>query len=432
MINYKRISLSKDKILFKVESYTNNKRKIINDPVYGFINLPSNLIFDIIEHPYFQRLRRIKQLGLTHLVYPGALHTRFHHSLGAMHLMQEALQVLQNKGIKISNEEAEGALIGILLHDIGHGPFSHALEHSFVINTHHEELSGVFMQNLNDYFDGALSIGIDIFYKRHEKKYLSQLISGQLDVDRLDYLTRDSFFTGVSEGVIGTKRLVKMMNVSNNELVADAKGIYSVEKFIVSRRLMYWQVYLHKTVIAAEQMLIKILKRAKYLSKNGTNLFTTPALRFFLENDININDFESNSEILELLFQLDDFDIFTAIKVWTGHQDRILSTLCKGMTNRKLFRCEIQPEIFDYFYIEKIREETRKAYRLKENEHEYFVHSDTTSNFPYNKDFEKINLLFRNGKVKDIAEITDNLNISVISKKTIRHILCYPKDIGIS
>jgi len=407
-----------------------NKRKIINDPVYGFINISSDLIFDLIEHPWFQRLRRIKQLGMTHLVYPGALHTRFHHSLGAMHLMQEALNILRRKGHKINKEERQGAIIAILLHDIGHGPFSHSLEHSIVDKIDHEFLSQLMMKQLNTHFSGRLSTGIDIFNHQHKKVFLSQLVSSQLDMDRLDYLTRDSFFTGVSEGVIGTQRLIKMLNVANENLIVEEKGIYSVEKFIVARRIMYWQVYLHKTVLAAETMLIKILERAKYLCRSGIDLFATPALAFFLNNDIQKNDVEGNTDILEFYASLDDFDVFTAVKVWMMHEDKILSTLCKALVNRKLFRCEIQAQPFEYFYVEKIRQRIMEQFNMNENDLKYFFISDSTSNYAYKYDTENIQILTKDGKISDLTEASDQFANFTSYGGVTKHFICYPKDVN--
>lgn len=407
-----------------------NKRKIINDPVYGFINIPNETIFDIIEHPYFQRLRRIKQLGLTHLVYPGALHTRFHHSLGAMHLMQEAIGVLKAKGHKISQEEEQGALIAILLHDIGHGPFSHALEHSIVKNTNHEAISRIFMVKLNELFGYQLTTGIDIFLHKYHKNFLSQLVSGQLDIDRLDYLKRDSFFTGVSEGVIGTERIIKMLDIVDDNLVVEAKGIYSLEKFIVARRIMYWQVYLHKTVLSAESMLIKALDRANYLAKAGNDLFATEPLSFFLSQDFTFKDFIAKEEIIENFSRLDDFDIFTSIKSWTNHPDKILSTLCRSLVERHLFRCEIQREPFDYFYLEDIKSKIIKNYNIEENEVSYFFIDDTTSNYAYKTESENINIKTKSGKVSDIIEISDQLDIPILSKAVTKHFICYPKDVN--
>jgi len=405
-----------------------NKRKIINDPVYGFIDIPGNLIFDLIEHPYFQRLRRIKQLGLTHLVYPGALHTRFQHSIGAMHLMQEALTTLKAKGHKISHQEEEAALIAILLHDIGHGPFSHALENSIVQKTHHEEISNIFMIRLNDEFGNNLKMGIDIFNHNYKKSFLRQLVSSQLDMDRLDYLKRDSFFTGVSEGVIGTERIIKMLDAEGDNLVVEAKGIYSLEKFIVARRIMYWQVYLHKTVLSAENMLTKILKRARFLSINGTDLFCTPALKFFL-NYNNTIDFRTDPESISQFSQLDDFDIFTSIKVWKNHNDKILSTLCRNLSERKLFKCQIQTEPFEYFFIEEVKAQIIDKYNLREDELEYFFYSDTTSNYAYNLDSDKILIRTKSGKIIDLAEASDQMDASVHSKAIIKHFICYPKDV---
>lgn len=406
-----------------------NKRKIINDPVYGFINITDDFVFDLIEHPWFQRLRRIIQLGLTHLVYPGALHTRFHHSIGAMHLMQEAMHVLKSKGQSITEKEQQGAIAAILLHDIGHGPFSHALEHTLVKNGEHEMMSKAIMNRMNETFDGKLDLAIDIFNHRYPKKFLSQLVSGQLDVDRLDYLTRDSFFTGVSEGIIGTQRIIKMLNVSGDELVVEKKGIYSIEKFIIARRIMYWQVYLHKTVLSAENMLIKILERAKFLKKAGQNLFTTPPLNFFLTNPIQKDEFHSNPEIIDHFVQLDDYDILTAIKIWANDDDPVLSMLCTSLVNRKLFKCEIQDEPFDYFYIESLKDKILSKYAISENDLRYFLISDTTSNYAYNIGHDEIYIMSKSGKITDIENTSDHLNISVLSKATIKHFICYPKDV---
>ena len=412
-----------------MSSSSTNKRKIINDPVYGFINIPGDLLFDLIEHPYFQRLRRIKQLGLTHLVYPGALHTRFHHSIGTMHLMQQAIAVLKAKGNTITPEEEEAACIAILLHDIGHGPFSHALENSIIRNMNHEAISGILMQQLNDYFENKLSLAIEIFNKNYQKKFLSQLVSSQLDMDRLDYLKRDSFFTGVSEGVIGTDRLIKMLDVADDELVVEAKGIYSLEKFIVARRIMYWQVYLHKTVLAAENMLMKILERAQFVAKNGMQRFATPALLYFLKSDFSKTDIHTNPDVLKNYTLLDDFDIFTAIKVWCNHEDKILSILSRNMVNRNLFRCRIQMEPFDYFYIEEIREKIVSKYGLEPNELAYFFYTDTTSNYAYNLDSDKINIQLKKGKILDIVQASNQLDISILSNVVTKHYICYPKDV---
>ena len=339
-----------------------NKRKIINDPIYGFITLPNDLVFDLINHPIFQRLRRIKQLGLTNLVYPGALHTRFHHAIGAMHLMTEALLVLKSKGVNITDEESEAAIIAILLHDIGHGPFSHALEHTIVKGISHEDISMMLMNELNITFKGKLTLAIKIFKGDYSKKYLHQLVSSQLDMDRLDYLKRDSFFTGVSEGVVSSDRIIKMLNVAKGELVIEAKGIYSVEKFLIARRLMYWQVYLHKTVLSAENLLVKILKRAKELSLSGTELFATPALSLFLKNNFNKKDFTSKKELLNQFVLLDDYDIMASVKVWTLSDDKILSLLCSSLIDRNLYKIELQNKKFNSSYIKTLQEKIMKKY----------------------------------------------------------------------
>ncbi len=407
-----------------------NKRKIFNDPVYGFVTVPNELIFDIIEHQYFQRLRRIKQLGLTHLVYPGALHTRFQHSIGAMHLMIKAINELKFKGHDISDEESLGVYIAILLHDIGHGPYSHSLEHSIVVGINHDQISRIFMDRLNCSFNGKLDIALSIFKGEYKKKFLHKLVSGQFDMDRLDYLKRDSFFTGVSEGIVNYERLLNMLNVVDDELVIEAKGIYSVEKFIAARRLMYWQVYLHKTVLVAEFTIMKVLKRAKQLRLNGIELFATPAFDFFLRNKITINEFENNREVLENFTRLDDYDIFTSMKVWTTHSDPILSRLSSSIINRRLPKVEIQNEPFDNEFVENIKKETMLELKLEEDEIDYFVINDKTSNFTYKIGTDKIGILNKNGMVMDIAEASDQLNISLLSKPTTKYFLCYPKEIN--
>ncbi len=410
---------------------SNNKRKIFNDPVYGFITIPGELIFDIIEHPYFQRLRRIKQLGLTHLVYPGALHTRFHHALGAMYLMTQAITTIRGKGHQINEEEANGALIAVLLHDIGHGPFSHALENSIVSDLTHEDLSEIFMDKLNQYFKGDLSLALEIFRDNYKKKFLHKLVASQLDMDRLDYLKRDSFFTGVSEGVINSDRIIKMLNIADDQVVAEAKGIYSIEKFIIARRLMYWQVYLHKTVIAAEYMLMKILQRAKSLAENSVTLFATPTLDFFLKNNLNRSDFENDQTLITTFAKLDDFDIFTAIKVWSTHGDKVLSSLCSNMVNRQLSRIEIKDSEFRKDYIEEIREMTKKELSLRDDEVDYFVYSYPITNNAYDPEHDKIHILFKNGDINDIAEASEQLNIGILSKAVTKHFFAYPKSINI-
>ncbi|TCD03045.1 HD domain-containing protein [Pedobacter psychroterrae] len=402
-----------------------NKKKIINDPVYGFISIPSAIIFDLISHPYFQRLRYIKQLGMTHLVYPGALHTRFHHALGAMHLMSLAIEVLRGKGHPISKEEEEAATIAILLHDIGHGPFSHALEHSLVNGIKHEDISMLIMEKLNKAFEGKLTLAINIFKGNYEKSFLSQLVSSQLDLDRMDYLNRDSFFTGVSEGVISFDRIIKMFNVLDDNLVIEEKGIYSIEKFLIARRLMYWQVYLHKTVVAGEQVLVKILKRAKYLAVRGETLFATPALDYFLKNDVTEDVFFSDDQHLQRFSELDDQDIFASVKVWRNHGDRILSLLCQMLTDRNLYKVEISNTVPDAGRVAMLKQNTAKVLGLTEEEVSYFVFTDVISNRAYNAGNSNINILLKNNMIVDIAKASDLSNLESLDKTVKKHILCY-------
>lgn len=405
-----------------------NKRKIFNDPVHGFITLPFNLVFDIVEHPLFQRLRRIKQLGLTHMVYPGGLHTRFHHALGAMHLMSEALEVLRSKGQEISEEEYQGAILAILLHDIGHGPFSHALENTIVSGIHHETLSEMFMDLLNKEFNGALTTGIEIFKGTYPKRFLHHLVSSQLDMDRLDYLSRDSFYTGVSEGVISAERIIKMLNVVNDELVVEEKGIYSIEKFIVARRLMYWQVYLHKTVVSAEFLLVNILRRAKQLAKEGHDLFASPALKRFLYNNFGVYDFRQDETLLQDFAQLDDFDIMGAVKVWQFANDITLAELCKRMVNRRLFRIVIDKAPFDQNELIKLKTRIASEYNISFDDANYFIVNELLQNSAYSQKADKIKLLMKNGSLTDIAEASDNLNITALSQPVKKYFLCYPKE----
>lgn len=408
-------------------SKTINKRKIINDPIYGFVSLPDDFIYDLINHPFFQRLRRIKQLGLTNLVYPGALHTRFHHAIGAMHLMTEAISVLRSKDVKISEEEAQAVTVAILLHDIGHGPFSHSLEHSIVEGVHHEYISEMLMNKLNKEFKGKLDLAIKIFNNKYKRKFLHMLVSSQLDMDRLDYLKRDSFFTGVSEGVISSDRIIKMLSVKNDELVVEAKGIYSIEKFIVARRLMYWQVYLHKTVVGAENILVNCLKRAKELALQGEDLFATPDFKLFLTNKFTKKDFLNKPELLAAFARLDDYDVFSAIKVWANHKDKILSTLCKNLVERHLFKVEIQAKPFDESYLNTLKSKVKKQLKINEGEINYFVSNGEIQNSAYSSNDVKINVLFNTGKVMDIAQASDQLNIEVLSKKVTKYFVCYPK-----
>lgn len=408
-----------------------NKRKIINDPIYGFVTLPDDFIYELINHPYFQRLRRIKQLGLTNLVYPGALHTRFHHAIGSMYLMTEAIKVLQSKQIEITEDETQAVTIAILLHDIGHGPFSHALEHSIVQGVNHEDVSELLMQQLNKQYNGKISLAIRVFKNQYKKKFLHQLVSSQLDMDRLDYLRRDSFFTGVSEGVISSDRIIKMLNVKNNELVIEEKGIYSIEKFIIARRLMYWQVYLHKTVVSAENLLVNILVRAKQLAVKGFDLFATPALSIFLKDNFSKKDFIAKPNLLDNFASLDDYDIFTSVKVWAQHEDKILSTLCNNLVNRKLFRIELKREKAELSSKKELIEKCMKHYKLREKEACFFVVSGEIENSAYRTDNLKINILMNNGKIIDIAEAGDQLNVEVLSKTVKKYFICYPKDLAL-
>lgn len=407
-----------------------NKRKIVNDPVYGFVTISSDLLFDLIEHPWFQRLRRIRQLGMTGFVYPGALHTRFHHALGAMHLMQEAIETLKIKGFSISDHESESTLIAILLHDIGHGPYSHALEHSIVGGMSHEELSLLIMQRLNEQFNGRLDLAIRIFTNRYQKHFLHQLVSSQLDMDRLDYLKRDSFYTGVSEGVINTDRIIKMLTVHNDEVMVEDKGIYSIEKFIVARRLMYWQVYYHKTVVAAESMMIRLLGRAKQLAESGTELFATPAFLHFLKHRFTREDFLNSPALIEQFTRLDDFDVFTSIKIWTGHPDLILSVLSKALVNRQLFRIEMRDKPFSEQELRSIRQRIRAQWpQLDEQQTAFLMTTGAITNNAYIPEHDKINILQRDGTVCDIADSSDQLNVSVLTSAVTKYFLCYPKNL---
>jgi HD superfamily phosphohydrolase len=407
----------------------NIKRKIFNDPVYGFISINNELLFNIVEHPFYQRLRRIKQLGLTHMVYPGALHTRFNHSLGAMYLMDKAINELKAKGHEISEDEALAAMAAILLHDIGHGPYSHTLEKSIVNNVSHEFISQMFMQRMNEDWSGKLEKTIQVFRGNYSKGFLHKLVSSQLDMDRLDYLRRDSFFTGVSEGTINYERLLYMMEVVDDELAIEAKGIYSVEKFIAARRLMYWQVYLHKTVLVSEYMLVRVLRRAKFLVKNGLYVFASPALLFFLKNEISTDDFLKNEEALNKFALLDDFDVLGAIKVWASHPDKILAYISSSIINRRLYKIDIRNEAFEEEEILKVQEKVKKKYGLKDDEIDYLAFYDQTSNNAYTQGPDQINILFKDGTVKDIADAADNLNISMLSEPVTKYFLCYPKDL---
>jgi HD superfamily phosphohydrolase len=402
-----------------------NKRKIINDPVHGFITIYNDLIFDLMEHPFFQRLRRIKQLGMSHLVYPGANHTRFHHALGAMHLMQKAISELMKKGIEISEEEKEGVIVAILLHDIGHGPFSHTLEHSLLKDVHHEEVSLLFMNRLNSEFDGKLDLAISIFSDKYHKKFLHQLVSSQLDMDRLDYLQRDSYFTGVSEGVVGSERIIKMLSVVDNELVIIEKGIYSIENFISARRIMYWQVYMHKTVVSSEYMLRNVLKRAKELFDKGNDLFATPSLKLFLSQSFSMEDFVTDDSLLNHFANIDDTDIISAIKVWQTADDKLLSVLSTDLIERKLYKTVISKDTFTAERIEKEKQKITKHLNLVGNEIDYFFMSSKLVNSAYNKQFKQIKMVTRSGELINLTQASDNYNISALSAPVEKHYLCY-------
>ena len=413
-----------------------NKKKIINDPVFGFINIRSELVFDLIEHPYFQRLRRIKQLGLSCMVFPGANHTRFEHALGAVHLMRSAIGILRLKGQEITDEEADAVTVAILLHDIGHGPFSHVLENTLVQGVAHERISLLLMEELNRQFNGKLDLALRIFTDQYPRHFLHQLVSSQLDMDRLDYLSRDSFFSGVSEGVIGAERIIKMLNIKNDELVVEYKGIYSVENFLIARRLMYWQVYLHKTVISAEYLLINVLARARELAISGVDLFATPVLKAFLVHEITPDDFAFNRPVdgrptLDLFTSLDDNDIIASIKEWQDHPDTALSYLASCIINRRLFKIKISKKPFSEQKIILLKEKICSHFKVSVEQLHYFLIADTISNSAYNKaSNDKINVLFKNNKISDIADASD-INLSVFSETVRKYFICYPKELDI-
>lgn len=407
-----------------------NKKKIVNDPVHGFISISYPLAFDIIEHRYFQRLRYIRQLGLTYLVYPGANHTRFQHALGAMYLMASAIDVLRAKGHEITHEEAEAATAAILLHDIGHGPFSHSLEYSLAKGISHEVIGMNFMQLMNREFNGRLTLAIEIFKGNYKKKFLHQLVSSQLDVDRMDYLRRDSFFTGVTEGAIGSERIIKMLNIVDDNLVVDEKGIYSIEKFLVARRLMYWQVYLHKTVVSAEQLLIQLLIRARELVLNGESLWCSPSLSFFLKNNVTLNDLSDQArskDILDHFANIDDTDIIVAAKQWSSHHDIALSNLSNMLVSRRLYKVELRNNKFSDEELRIKFEYLYANYPKLKPYAGFFVLTNSVSNNAYNVTDESIKILYNNGALVDIAQASDMLNTKVLSKEIKKHFLCYPK-----
>ena len=409
----------------QIFSLMSNERKIINDPVFGFINIPKGLIFDLVKHPLLQRLTRIKQVGLSSVVYPGAQHTRFQHSLGAFYLMQEAIQQLAAKGNFIFESEAEAVKAAILLHDIGHGPFSHVLEHSIVRGVSHEEISLMLMERMNKEMNGRLTLAIQIFKDEYHKRFLHQLVSGQLDMDRLDYLRRDSYYTGVIEGNIGSARIIKMLDVRDDHLVVEAKGIYSIENFLTSRRLMYWQVYLHKTSVAYEKMLVSTLLRAKELALRGEELFASPALRFFLYHDIDREQFMSNPECLNQFIQLDDNDIWTSLKVWCNHSDCVLRTLSRGMVDRLIFKVEVSNEPFESERIEMLKSEIATRMNIPLEEADYLVIATRIERNMYNPADDSIDILYNDGTIRGVAEASDMLNIPLLSKKVKKYYMCY-------
>lgn len=405
-----------------------NKKKIVNDPIYGFVSIPDELHFDIIEHPLFQRLRRIKQVSLTNLVYPGANHTRFAHSLGAMHLMRKAIQLLNDKGHGISKEEMEAASLAILLHDSGHGPFSHTLENSIVEGITHEELSLRMMEEFNRIHGGRLDLAIEIFTGRYKRGFLNKLISSQLDVDRIDYLKRDSFFTGVAEGNVNAERLLDMMEVVGNDLAIEAKGIYSVESFLVSRRIMYWQVYMHKTVLSAEYMLREILKRARLISKERV-LPATPALTYFLRHEGPFTANDNLNEVLAAFGRLDDYDVMTAVKLWSNDADFVLRELCQRLIDRRLFKIEMSQEPFDSAYKDEILHAIAKLYGISLYDASFMLLQGVSSNHAYHPGKPAINILYKDGTVRDISEVSAELHLDVLTQPTVRHFICYPKEL---
>ncbi len=405
-----------------------NKRKILNDPIYGFITIPNELIYDLVQHSYFQRLRRISQMGLSYLVYPGATHTRFHHALGCMHLMQKAIEVLRFKAVLISNEEENALLIAILLHDMGHGPFSHAMEHSIVEEVNHESISLLFMEKLNLEFDNKLELAIKIFKGDYHRKFMLQLISSQLDMDRLDYLKRDSFYTGVNEGNINSERLIQMMNVVDDVLVIEEKGIYSVEKFLMARRLMYWQAYLHKTSLVAELILTKVLKRAKELTQKGINLNCSEPLMYFMQNKIELSTF--NDFTLDKFSQLDDFDIISALKSWQTNDDYILSSLSKMIINRDLLKIKLSTEKITKEEKDVLTEKLSKQENISIQDANYFIFKGKIVNQAYSSVSEPIRILMKNKTIEDVVEASDQLNLKALSKAVTKYYICFPKNLN--
>ena len=401
--------------------------KIINDPVFGFIKIPRGLLYGIVEHPLFQRLNRINQLGLASVVYPGARHTRFQHSLGAFHLMSEAVLSLQQKGIFIFDTEAEAVQAAILMHDIGHGPFSHVLENTLIHGISHEDISLMMMEEINNHFNGQLNLAISIFKGEYPKNFLHQLISSQLDMDRLDYLRRDSFYTGVTEGNIGSARIIKMLNVVNDTLVVDQKGIYSLENYLTTRRLMYWQVYLHRTCVAYEKVLVNMLTRAKDLIRMGQDVFASPALHYFLSNDVDAKWFAEHPETLTYYEELDDSDIWSAMKAWKHHDDKIISTLATDMLDRRIFKVEVHEEPITEERIEELKETIAQNMGIPLDDAHYMMSVNTISKDMYNVDDDSIGILYKNDEIRDISEASELLNVQLLSKKIRKYYLCYQR-----
>lgn len=405
--------------------------KIINDPVHGFITIPRGLVQDVLDHPYFQRLRRIKQLGLTDLVYPGANHTRFHHALGAMHLMGLALETLRDKGHVLSDEETEAAHLAILLHDIGHGPFSHALENSILTDVHHENLSFAFAERLSFLFGGRLDMAIAMFRGDYPRPFFHQLVSGQLDLDRMDYLRRDCFFTGVAEGAISAERLLRMIDLHNDELVVEEKAMYSVENFLSSRRLMYWQVYLHKTTVSAEEMLIQLMRRARFLTRQGSVLEMPPRLQPFMQEALSWERFRADPALLDSFSMLDDYDIWYCIKSWVSNPDFILRYLARGLMDRRLLKVGIRPDPLPEDEMERLRNAYRQELGISPEEVTYLVFEKEVSNSAYISENNRINVKFRNGEIRDIAEASDLPNIQAMAALVKKYIVCQPKNISL-
>lgn len=413
--------------------YLTNKRKIINDPVYGFINIPGDFIFDLIEHPWFQRLRNIKQLGLTSFVYPGANHSRFQHGLGSLHLMEMAIATLRSKGVAISEAEEEATLVAILLHDIGHGPFSHALENSIINGITHEDISLLLMRKLNERYNGKLDLAIEIFRGTYPRKFLHELISSQMDMDRLDYLRRDSFFTGVIEGSVGSDRIISMLNVVDDSLVIDEKGIYSLEKFLIARRLMYWQVYMHKTVLSSESLLVKILKRAKELALEGCDLYATPSLRFFLYNKIGISDLTGEDNFTPGLVaanftRLDDTDVLVSAKYWADNSDKALSDLSVRLLRRDLLAIELQNEPFPENRVAELRGKAENLLKISRDMEDYYVFTGSISNLAYTPEAPEVKILLKSGSTADISTVSDMFDHRFLSERITKYFLCYPKE----